>query len=146
MSSLAIGCYPCSVPFDRTNPRLGPLETDLLRVLWERGSATVRELVESGVPGAYTTIMTTLDRLHSKGLLNRESDGRAFRYAPSVSRAEFERDRLRAAIERFLSGIALEYAPLSYLVDALGEKDAELLDRLEQEIERKRRELKGEGK
>ncbi len=45
--------------------RLGPLETQLLRLVWERGHATVRELIDSReVSGAYTTVMTTLDRLY----------------------------------------------------------------------------------
>ena len=45
--------------------QLGPLEDEVLRVLWTRGDATVRELIDdSAVDGAYTTIMTTLDRLY----------------------------------------------------------------------------------
>src|SRR3954467_4117703 len=69
--------------------QLGPLEQELLRVLWTRGDATVRELIEvSAVDGAYTTIMTTLDRLYKKGLLERSPEGRAFRYRPKQSEAE----------------------------------------------------------
>ncbi|HWK31526.1 MAG TPA: BlaI/MecI/CopY family transcriptional regulator, partial [Terriglobales bacterium] len=62
---------------------LGPLEQELLRVLWRRGDATVRELTDDrAVDGAYTTLMTTLDRLYKKGILAREAEGRAFRYRP----------------------------------------------------------------
>src|SRR5690349_8501290 len=62
--------------------RLGPLEQELLQILWERKSATVRELIDDGsIPLAYTTVMTTLDRLYKKDLLNRVPEGRAFRYS-----------------------------------------------------------------
>jgi predicted transcriptional regulator len=58
--------------------QLGPLEQRLLDVLWRRGSATVRDLVEDTCRDlAYTTIMTTLDRLFKKNLLLREAEGRA---------------------------------------------------------------------
>ena len=60
--------------------RLGPLEQELLSALWMRGSATVREMLDAGgINLAYTTVMTTLDRLYKKQLLNRAAEGRAFR-------------------------------------------------------------------
>ena len=61
--------------------RLGPLEQQLLEALWLRGSTTVRELLDEGcVELAYTTVMTTLDRLYKKKFLDRVPEGRAFRY------------------------------------------------------------------
>ena len=72
--------------------QLGPLERQMLEALWSRGSATVRELVEDGqVTQAYTTVMTTLDRLYKKQLLDRVSEGRAFRYSPRQSADELRR-------------------------------------------------------
>src|SRR5690242_3727573 len=69
--------------------QLGPLEHELMQALWAAGDATVRELVDdSVVDGAYTTIMTTLDRLYKKGLLERSAEGRAFRYRPKQSESE----------------------------------------------------------
>jgi predicted transcriptional regulator len=51
--------------------RLGPLERKILEEVWSRKSVTVRELVEDGkIQLAYTTVMTTLDRLFKKGLLD----------------------------------------------------------------------------
>jgi predicted transcriptional regulator len=120
---------------------LGPLERQLLKLLWRRGSATVRELVDIGeVAGAYTTLMTTLDRLHKKGVLDREPDGRAFRYSPRQTEAEFHATVARTAIRQLLG--AESSAPVSFLVDAVSDYDRELLDDLEKAIERKRRELK----
>jgi len=61
----------------------------MLDTLWARGSGTVRELVDGGCEDlAYTTVMTTLDRLFKKGFLTRSEEGRAFRYVPRLSRDE----------------------------------------------------------
>lgn len=124
--------------------RLGPLEVQLLRWLWQRGSGTVREVLEAGdVDGAYTTIMTTLDRLHKKGLLTREAEGRAFRYSPAQTEDEFNGEIVRNAIRHMLGAAEPGVAPMSFLVEAISEHDRNLLDELEREIERKRRELNG---
>src|SRR4051812_28192195 len=83
--------------------RLGPLEVQLLRFLWQHGGTTVREVVDSGaISGAYTTVMTTLDRLHKKGLLYREPEGRAFRYSPRQTEQEYNGDLVRGAIQQLL--------------------------------------------
>jgi predicted transcriptional regulator len=139
-------CYSLSVRNDHELPFLGPLEMHLLRTIWARQSATVRELIDSGeADGAYTTVMTTLDRLHKKGLLERSAEGRAFRYTAALLRDEFNGHNVRNAIRKFLGGASPSPAPLSFLVDAVSEHDAKLLDSLEEAIERKRRELRGEG-
>lgn len=125
---------------------LGPLETDLLRILWKRGNATVRELVdEKATDGAYTTVMTTLDRLYKKGLLAREPEGRAFRYRPACTEDDLKRDSLAASLRELLGGRSTQDAPVSFLVDEITRHDAALLDELERAIERKRRELKKHG-
>lgn len=127
--------------------RLGPLEVRLLRLLWQRGSGTVRELRNAGqFQAAYTTLMTTLDRLHKKGLLNRVAEGRAFRYAPLQTEHEFNGAIVRNAIQQMLGSADPSNAPFSFLVEAVSEHDRGLLDELEREIERKRRKLEGEEK
>jgi predicted transcriptional regulator len=126
---------------------LGPLETELLRAVWKRGNATVRELIAEGHSvAAYTTVMTTLDRLHKKGLLERAPDGRAYRYSPRYTEAEYNRMLFTGAIQRLLGSSAPLSAPLSFLVDAVTEHDAALLPELERAVERKRRELREKGK
>lgn len=125
---------------------LGPLETELLRILWKRGNATVRELVNGkAIDGAYTTVMTTLDRLYKKGLLAREPEGRAFRYRPACTEDDLKRDSLAASLRELLGGHSVQDAPVSFLVDEITKHDASLLDELERAIERKRRELKNTG-
>ncbi|MGO9403274.1 MAG: BlaI/MecI/CopY family transcriptional regulator [Terriglobales bacterium] len=123
-------------------PHLGPFEQQLLQELWSHGSATVRELLEDGkIHQAYTTVMTTVDRLYKKGLLDRVAEGRAFRYTPRHSPEELQRVRALESIEQLLGSGDASLLPLSYLVEALSTHDAQLLDELQLLVERKRREL-----
>ena len=122
--------------------RLGPLESDLLRALWQRGDATVRELIEdSHSDAAYTTVMTTLDRLYKKGLLARAPEGRAFRYRPAQSEEEFKRSQVAEGL-KMLFATERRVAPVSFLVEEITKHDEQLLDELERAIEEKRRQLK----
>jgi predicted transcriptional regulator len=121
--------------------RLGPLEQRLLEEIWTRGHATVRELLlNANLNIAYTTVMTTLDRLYKKRLLTRVAEGRAFRYSPAVTREEMQRAAAGQAIRQLLES-GSRSLPLSYLVEAVTEHDAELLDELQQLVEQKRRAL-----
>jgi predicted transcriptional regulator len=129
-------------PFRTSSQQLGPLEQRLLEALWARGSATVRDLVEAGCEDlAYTTVMTTLDRLFKKGLLTRSEEGRAFRYVPQFSREELHREAAGHAFRQLLDASPASSLPLSFLVEILGERDTQLLDDLRKLVERKRREL-----
>jgi len=129
-------------PFRDSSRQLGPLEQRLLDAMWVRGSATVRELVEQDAHDlAYTTVMTTLDRLYKKNMLTREAEGRAFRYSPRLSREELHREAAGHALRELLDASPASSLPLSFLVEILGERDAQLLDDLRRLVERKRREL-----
>src|SRR6202040_1893010 len=97
--------------------QLGPLEERMLEGLWTRGSATVRELMESGFNDlAYTTLMTTLDRLFKKGVLTRLEEGRAFRYSPRLSRDDLHREAAGFAFRQLLDASPESSLPLSFLV------------------------------
>jgi len=129
--------------FRASSSQLGPLEERLLEALWQRGTATVRELVDASYQDlAYTTVMTTLDRLFKKNLLSREAEGRAFRYTPQFTREELHREVAGEAFRQFLDASPAASLPLSYLVEILTERDAQLLDDLRQLVETKRRELR----
>src|SRR5687768_15185877 len=69
---------------------LGTLERAVMEAIWRRGMETsVRDLHEDfGRKLAYTTLMTTADRLFKKGLLSRRRQGKAFIYAARLSRVE----------------------------------------------------------
>ena len=123
--------------------QLGPLEQGLLEALWLRDTATVRELLQDGYQDlAYTTVMTTLDRLYKKNLLTREAEGRAFRYAARVTREELHREVAGEAFRQLLDASPASSLPLSYLVEILTERDTQLLDSLREVVESKRRELR----
>src|SRR5579864_9313724 len=125
--------------------QLGPLEQELLSALWMRGSATVREMIDAGgINLAYTTVMTTLDRLYKKQLLNRIAEGRAFRYSPRYTQEELERAAVGETIRQLLGSGEAAALPLSYLVEAVSEHDAGLLDDLQRLLDEKRRELRSE--
>src|SRR3974377_2285669 len=83
---------------------LGTLETAVMEILWDRGEGSSQESLaqESSVhdvserltrPLAYTTVMTTLDRLSKKGLLDRRKSDRAFLYTPRFSGREWDEKR-----------------------------------------------------
>jgi predicted transcriptional regulator len=132
--------------FRASSSQLGPLEERLLEALWGRGTATVRELVDAGCQDlAYTTVMTTLDRLFKKNLLTREVEGRAFRYVPRFTREEMHREVAGAAFRQMLDASPVSSLPLSYLVEILSERDEQLLDDLRELVETKRRELRAGG-
>ncbi len=127
----------------RSPTQLGPLEQRLLEALWARGTATVRELLDAGYDDlAYTTVMTTLDRLYKKNVLTRKAEGRAFRYAARFTREELHREVAGEAFRQLLDASPAGSLPLSYLVEILSEHDAQLLDDLRQLVETKRRELR----
>jgi predicted transcriptional regulator len=129
-----------------SRPQLGPFERQVLQRLWSQGSATVRELLADGkIHQAYTTVMTTMDRLYKKGLLDRVVEGRAFRYTPRHTPEELQRATALESIRQLLGSGDASSLPLSYLVEALSAHDAQLLDELQLMVERKLRELKDRG-
>ena len=122
---------------------LGPLEVTVMEILWEGGESNVREVVHRlGRPLAYTTVMTTLDRLFKKNLLSREAEGRAFRYTPRFTREELHREVAGEAFRQLLDASPASSLPLSFLVEILTDRDAQLLDDLRQVVEAKRRALR----
>ena len=121
---------------------LGPLEQHVHRAVWTLGSATVREVIQDRkIWQTYSTILTTMDRLFRKGLLQRVQEGKAFRYTARYSPEELER---MAAVKGMRHLLKSEHASLhlSYFVEAVGEHDEKLLDELQGLVERQRAELK----
>lgn len=107
--------------FDNT---LGALERDVMSFAWSRPEISVRDTCQNlGSGVAYTTVMTTMDRLFKKGLLLRRKVGRAFVYRAAATQQE------------------LENAVLSSLVDAVSDRDRALLGELERLVREKRRAL-----
>jgi predicted transcriptional regulator len=85
--------------------RFGELEAVIMDRIWSRERAvpiTVREVFEELAAErniAYTTVMSTMDNLHTKGWLARERDGKAYRYWPTLSREEHSARLMREALD-----------------------------------------------
>ena len=126
----------------------GPLEIRVLEALWSRDTASCVRDLQPQFPGvAYTTLMTTLDRLFRKGTLSRVKDGRAFYYEPKLSHDDLVSQLAGSALATMLPGDSSSARPiLSMFVDTVGRRDEALLDELEQLVRTRREELKGKGK
>ena len=122
---------------------LGPLERQVLEEIWRCKEVSVRDVfVAFDEAIAYTTLMTTLDRLYKKRLLSRRKDGRAFYYSAVISSTELEQGIREDVIDGLLDlGVEGIEPVLACIVDAVTDKDRELLDELERLIKEKRREL-----
>ena len=84
-----------------------PLEMLCLKALWSLGEGKVTEVrgvVAASKPLAYTTVMTVLDRLAKKNVVTRRKVGRAFVYAPGISRDAIRRLALKEFIDCFFDG------------------------------------------
>ena len=126
----------------------GPLEVRVLEALWSLDAPACVRDIQPQFPGvAYTTLMTTLDRLFRKGTLTREKCGRAFYYRPKASAQQLLSEFAGSAFATLLPGDAASVRPImSMFVDTVGERDHALLDELEQLVRARREELKGRGK
>lgn len=125
--------------FDDAARVLGELEQRVMEVLWEAAPLPVREVQRRLGRGrlAYTTVMTTLDRLYKKGLLAREKVRLAYLYRPALDRAEYQRRVVEAALAPLL-----EQGPgpvLAAFVDVAAGADEQNLRQLEELIAARRR-------
>lgn len=104
---------------------LAPLELDCLNTLWPMGEGTVREIrdrLAERLPRAYTTIMTIMDRLARKGIVERRKTGRAYLYRANLTADEARSQALGQVVEKFFGGsrealvahlVAAQPAPLA---------------------------------
>jgi predicted transcriptional regulator len=120
---------------------LGKLERDVMTIAWTCREVSVHDVcAQLDASVAYTTVMTTMDRLFKKRLLGRRKVGRAFVYHAVATREELEGAVASELMQSLLQGHDGEPLPLlSSLVDAVSERDRALLDELERLIREKRR-------
>ena len=119
--------------FAQASRVLGALEMRVMELLWDEHPLSVRAASErlAGAQ-AYTTIMTTMDRLHKKRLLRRTKEGNAFLYEPAMDRAEYQRRVVEAALTPLLAQGA---APvLAAFVEIAADLDEDHLAELERLI------------
>lgn len=105
---------------------LTPLELDIMKAVWRRPPITVREVRESIRPGrqlAYTSVMTTMDRLYHKGCLKRTLKSRTHYYEPAIDYAEVREEAVemliksffgsKESLKEFLQGESSDFTPRS---------------------------------
>ena len=89
-------------------PTIPDSELDVLKVLWDKGQATVREALETlrgaGRQWSYATVATLLDRLESKGLVTSDRSDLAFVYRPAISSQEVQQRRLTNLVDKLYQG------------------------------------------
>ena len=91
---------------------LSDAELEVLKVLWDLGEGTVRDVLDASSQGgdrgwAYTTVQTLLGRLQEKGFVESSKEGRAFVFRPSVSRDDLVGRSLEELAERVCDGAAM---------------------------------------
>ena len=120
--------------------QLGDLQLAIMRVLWDHGEATVkqvREALEASRPLALTTVATMLTKMESKGVVEHRAEGRRYVYRPLVSERQVKRSMTRRLTEGLFGGDAL--AVVSHLLSEREIPAAEL-EELKRLIERRERE------
>lgn len=117
------------------SPTMTDGELRLMRVLWEKGQATVGEVVDAlntRPKPAYNSVLTLLRIMEKKGYVSHRKDGRAFTFVPTVDRTDASRSALRTLVDRFFEG-----SPRLLLLNLLedGQLSPEALQQLKQRIE-----------
>jgi predicted transcriptional regulator len=121
----------------KTLPVLARQELALMKVIWRAGHATVREVyealrVERRV--AYTTVMTTLNILESKGYLRKEPEGRAYRYHPTQPERRVMTALVRDFVDRVFDGAATPLVAHLVTDTRLSKSERDALKRLIDEV------------
>lgn len=117
------------------NRFFGPLEAKILDVLWNDGERTIKEVqqvLEKEKVTNFNTVMTVMNRLTEKGVLQKRTEGRSSLYKPVTSRTEFlntqSREMTNELMEEFGSVV------VSHMLDALEDVDDDLVAKLEKKI------------
>ena len=133
-------------PARQLETSFGPLEIRVLESLWSRDHPCCVKDIQPDFPGvAYTTLMTTLDRLFRKGTLTRYKSGRAFFYLSRRSPQEMISDLAGSTFATLLPGDHDAARPiLSMFIETVVDRDAKLLDELEALVRARQKELKGQ--
>ncbi len=125
-------------------PALGPLESEVMEVVWSRGEVTVREVydqVRAAKDLAYTTVMTVMHNLQRKGMLARRVRGQVHTFRPLLTREEFIGREVAGMLDRLLENFSEPV--LAHLMDRLSRSDPKRLEELERLIRARRSKDRG---
>ena len=122
--------------------RLHDLEATIMDVVWSGNLSAfavgdMLAILERQREIAYTTVMTTLTRLHDKGLLDRERDGKRFVYTAKLTREGFLEATAREVLDEAVDG----HLAMAMLAEKVSDASARELDDIEELIRRRRQEL-----
>jgi predicted transcriptional regulator len=118
---------------------LGPLEAEIMEVVWDQGEVTVRDVhrfLNQNREVAYTTIMTTLGRLADKGLLQRVEAQPAHRFSAIITREQYARSTVKSVVDWLVNHFP--DPAVSYFLDRVEREDEEVIDRLREAIDQRR--------
>jgi predicted transcriptional regulator len=122
-------------------PRPTEGELELLRILWDRGPSTVRDLhqeINAKRALGYTSVLKLLQIMTEKGLVEREESGKAHIYHPAASQNETQDQLVRDISQRLFAGSAAQLAMHALALEPVNDQELEALRNL---IDQKRRTL-----
>ncbi|MCJ7732524.1 BlaI/MecI/CopY family transcriptional regulator [Candidatus Bathyarchaeota archaeon] len=118
---------------------LGDLEADIMKTIWtiQTGDVkTIHKHLNMERKAAVTTVATVLDRLHAKGLVQRElvkEGGIRYVYSPAMTRTQFDSPVVRNVFKGLLESFG--ESAISYLVQSTGIEDKEVTEALKKRLE-----------
>lgn len=117
---------------------LGPLEGEVMEIVWDRREATVRDVHKALADKrriAYTTVMTTMGRLTEKGLLKRVEEQPAHHYFPAVSREQYANSTVKSVVDWLVNHF--RDPAVAYFIDRVEEEDEAVIDSLREAIQQR---------
>lgn len=117
---------------------LGPLEAEVMDIVWDRREATVRDVHRALADKrsiAYTTVMTTMGRLTEKGILRRVEDQPAHHYFPLVTREQYATSTVKSVVDWLVNHF--RDPAVAYFIDKVEEEDQAVIDSLREAIEQR---------
>ncbi|MBT2648933.1 BlaI/MecI/CopY family transcriptional regulator [Bacillus sp. ISL-34] len=118
------------------NRFFGPLEANIMEYLWDKDEQSIKAVQQSlelDKPINFNTVMTVMNRLVEKGILEKRSEGRLSLFRPVQSRAEFLEEQSKKLTENLLDEFG--GAVISHMLDAMKDADQGLIEKLEQKIQ-----------
>lgn len=118
---------------------LAKLELALMKIIWEKGKATVHEVQQALPPDehlAYTTILTVLRILEEKGFLKHDVDGRTYVYHPIVKQHEVNQGMLKDLLDRLFDGSRVALLNTLLQAERISQEELQELKELIDEKER----------
>lgn len=118
---------------------LGPLEQEVMDVVWNQGEVTVRDVYKAlrkRRPIAYTTVMTTMSRLAEKDLLHREENQRAHRFSALISRDDYAASTVESVVDWLVDHF--REPAVAYFLDRVERDDEAMVELLRRAIDERK--------